>query len=66
MEFLKATRCTLIASLSLLAVACTTTTAPRSAAGPDDNGANSGGTAANQKNCLNNQNRMNNDAGSVP
>jgi hypothetical protein len=66
MEFLKAARCTLIGSLSLLAVACTETTAQHSAAGSDDNGANCGGTAANQKNCVNNQNRMNNDADAVP
>jgi hypothetical protein len=66
MEFRKAARCTLIGSLSLLAVACTETTAQQGLAGSDDNGANCGGTAANQKNCVNNQNRMNNAADSVP
>ena len=55
MNFISKARFGLIA-LSLLAAACTTTTPPP--AGSDDNGANCAGTAENQKNCINNQNRM--------
>jgi hypothetical protein len=58
MNFSNAVRCSFIA-LSLLAASCTPTSPPTTPAGSDDNGANCGGTAANQKNCINNQNRMN-------
>ncbi len=61
MTYMNAARVSLIA-LSLLASACTPSTAPTGPATSDDNGANCGGTAANQQNCINNQNRMNKDA----
>jgi hypothetical protein len=60
MNCLNAARCGFIA-LSFLAASCTATRAPQGPTGSDDNGANCGGTAANQKNCINNQNRMNTD-----
>ena len=63
MKLSTAVRCSLLA-LSLLAAACTQTTAPQGqssnvSSGSDDNGANCGGTEINKQNCINNQNRMN-------
>ncbi len=61
MNYMNAARCGFIA-LALLAASCTPSTPPTGPATSDDNGANCGGTAANQQNCINNQNRMNKDA----
>jgi hypothetical protein len=61
MSFLKAARFTVIGSLALLAAACASPTPRQDPGGSDDNGANCGGTPANQQNCINNQNRMNTD-----